>query len=74
MSHCAAATAGICFAAMKQPDDFHQRERANLIVMGIVIALVVVTVVMMVWLRDGLKREECFAAGHHTCAPIEEPR
>lgn len=72
MSHCAAATDGICFAPMNQPDD--DRQRTNLIVMGIAVALIAGTVVMMVALRHGLKLEECFAAGHHNCAPIQEPQ
>jgi hypothetical protein len=59
---------------MNPPDDERQRERANLIVMGIVIVLVIGTVVLMVLLRHGVKLEECFAAGHHNCAPIEEPQ
>lgn len=59
---------------MNQPDDYHRRQRANLIVMGIVIALVAATVVLLVSLHHGIRREECFAAGHRTCAPVEEER
>lgn len=59
---------------MNGPDDYRQRQRANLMVLGIVAAIVVATVILMVLLHHGIKREECFAAGHHTCAPIEEER
>jgi hypothetical protein len=59
---------------MNQPDDFRRRQRANLIAMGIVLALVAATVILLVSLHHGIRREECFAAGHHTCAPVEEQK
>jgi hypothetical protein len=59
---------------MNEPDEYRQRQRANLIVMGVVVAIVAATVILMVSLHHGIKREECFAAGHHTCAPIDEER
>ncbi|HUO98239.1 MAG TPA: hypothetical protein VMU01_06200 [Rhizomicrobium sp.] len=57
---------------MPGPDDFRARQRANLIVIVIVAVLVVGTVVLLVSLHNGIKQEDCFAAGHHTCAPIPE--
>jgi len=53
------------------PDDYRERQRTNLIVAGIAIALVVVTVGLMLMLRHGTELEDCFAAGHHHCAPID---
>lgn len=59
---------------MKQtpPDDFHQRRRANMAALIVVAVLVAGTVVLLISLQNGIKREDCFAAGHHTCAPIDE--
>jgi hypothetical protein len=54
------------------PDDYRERQRANLIVMAIVAVLIVGTVLLLISLQEGIKRESCFAAGHRTCAPIEE--
>lgn len=59
-------------SAMNEPDDYRRRQRANLIVMAIVFAIVAGTVVLLIALHQGIKRESCFAAGHRTCAPIEE--
>ena len=56
----------------RPPEDYRQRQRANLIVMGIIVFIIVATVVLLVSLHQGIKRESCFAAGHHTCAPIDE--
>ena len=52
-----------------QPDP---RQRANLITIAIVVALVLASVVLLISLHQGIKRESCFAAGHRTCAPIDE--
>lgn len=54
------------------PDDYRERQRANLIVMAVVAVLIIGTVLLLVSLHEGIKRENCFAAGHRTCAPIEE--
>jgi len=53
-------------------DDFRQRQRANLIAIVVVAALVIGSVVLLVVLQKGIKRETCFAANHRTCAPIDE--
>jgi hypothetical protein len=53
------------------PDDYHQRQRMNLIVAAIVAALVVGTILLLLSLHQGIKQEDCFAAGHRTCAPID---
>jgi len=53
-------------------DDYRARQRMNLLVMAVVAALVIGTVVLLVSLQQGIKRETCFAAGHRTCAPIDE--
>lgn len=52
------------------PDD--QRQRANLIAIAIVVVLVLGSVILLVSLRQGINRENCFAANHRTCAPIDE--
>lgn len=54
------------------PEDYRQRQRANLAVAAIVVALVAGSVLLLMSLHQGIKREDCFAAGHRTCAPIEE--
>lgn len=54
------------------PDDDRQRQRANLLALVIVLVLVVGSVVLLISLRQGIKRESCFAANHRTCAPINE--
>ena len=58
---------------MSEPhDDYRERQRTNMIVIAIVAALVAGTVILLVSLHKGIKLEECFAAGHRTCAPIDE--
>ena len=54
------------------PDDYRDRQRTNLIVIAIAAALVIGTVLLLVSLHQGIRQEDCFAAGHRTCAPIEE--
>lgn len=54
------------------PDDYWQRQRINLVVAAVAVVLVIGTVVLMVSLHQGIQREDCFAAGHRTCAPIDE--
>jgi hypothetical protein len=57
---------------MSEPDNYRQRQRANLIAIVAVVVLVAASVALMLALHQGIRREECFAAGHHTCAPIAE--
>jgi hypothetical protein len=59
--------------AMDQPppEDYDQRQRTNLLVAGIAILIVVVTVTLMLLLKHGIELQDCFAAGHHNCAPID---
>ena len=54
------------------PDDDRHRQRGNLIALAVAAVLVVGTVALLVSLQKGIKQESCFAAGHRTCAPIEE--
>jgi hypothetical protein len=58
--------------AATPPDDYHQRQRANMLAIAIVVAIVAATVLLLVSLQHGIKRESCFAAGHRTCAPVDE--
>ena len=53
------------------PDDYDQRQRTNLLVIGVVLLIVVVTVGLMLLLKHGIELQDCFAAGHHNCAPID---
>jgi hypothetical protein len=57
---------------MSKPDDYRQRQRTNLIVLGIVVAIIAGTVVLLLALHQGIEREDCFAANHRACAPISE--
>lgn len=57
---------------MTPPPDFRQRQRANRIALVVVAILIVLSVALLLALRHGIKQEDCFAAGHHTCAPIDE--
>ena len=59
--------------AMDQPppDDYDQRQRTNLLVIGVAVVIVVVTVLLMLMLKHGTQLEDCLAAGHHNCAPID---
>jgi hypothetical protein len=54
------------------PDDYEHRQRINLLAAAAVAVLVIASLVLMVSLRQGIQRENCFAAGHRTCAPIDE--
>lgn len=56
---------------MSEPD-YRQRQRANLIAIAVVAVLVIGSVLLLVVLQKGIKQETCFAAGHRSCAPIEE--
>ena len=57
---------------MSEPDDYRQRQRTNLIVLGIVVAIIAATVALLLALHQGIKREDCFASNHRACAPISE--
>ncbi len=57
--------------AQPPPDDYDQRQRTNLIVAGIAVAIVVATVLLMLMLKHGIELQDCFAAGHRHCAPID---
>ena len=58
---------------MTEPrDDYRDRQRTNLLVIAIAVVLVIGTVMLLVSLHNGIKLEDCFAAGHRTCAPIED--
>jgi hypothetical protein len=55
-----------------QPNDPHRRQRSNMIALIIVAVLVIGSVVLLLSLHQGIRREDCFAAGHRTCAPVDE--
>ncbi|MDE2163178.1 MAG: hypothetical protein KGJ53_08450 [Alphaproteobacteria bacterium] len=56
------------------PDDYGNQQKTNLLVFVIAILIVVMTVGLMLMLRHGIDLQDCFAAGHHHCAPIDESR
>ena len=43
----------------------------HLLVAGIAVVIVVVTVLLMLMLKHGTQLEDCLAAGHHNCAPVD---
>ncbi|MGC9953427.1 MAG: hypothetical protein ABSD21_04010 [Rhizomicrobium sp.] len=53
------------------PDDYDEKQRTNLLVIGVAVFIVVVTVLLMLMLKHGIELQDCFAAGHHNCAPVE---
>jgi hypothetical protein len=53
-------------------EDYRQRQRTNLLVLVIAAVLVVGTIALLLSLHRGLRQEDCFAASHRNCAPIEE--
>ncbi|MBU6298393.1 MAG: hypothetical protein KGJ79_15910 [Alphaproteobacteria bacterium] len=58
----------------KPSDDYGDRQRINLIVFAIAAVIVVATVALMLMLKHGVDLQDCFAAGHRHCAPIDESR
>jgi hypothetical protein len=54
------------------PDDHERRRRNNTIGLVITAVLVIGSVALLLSLHQGIHREDCFAAGHRTCAPIDE--
>ena len=53
------------------PDDYARRQRANVLALGIAAIIVAATVLLMLLLKHGTELEDCLAAGHHNCAPID---
>ena len=53
-------------------DDYAARQRTNLMVTAVAVGIVVVTVVLMLWLKRDNELQECLAAHHITCATINE--
>lgn len=53
-------------------EEYRRRQRANMVAMVAVTALIVGSIVLLVVLQHGIKQETCFAAGHRGCAPIDE--
>jgi hypothetical protein len=60
---------------MERPsrDELDRRQQVNIAVLIVVVALVANSVVVMLELKSGLSTEDCIAAGHRNCVPIEVP-
>lgn len=54
------------------PEDPHRRQRSNTLALIVVAVLVIGSVALLLSLHQGIRQEDCFAAGHRTCAPIDE--
>jgi hypothetical protein len=55
-----------------QPDDEDARtHRANMTVLGIAVTLVVIVLVVLYAWKRSSDLEDCFAANHKNCAPID---
>jgi hypothetical protein len=55
-----------------EPDEeFAARQRTNLLVAAVAIGLIVVTVLLMLWLKHENDIQDCIAARHLNCAPID---
>jgi hypothetical protein len=53
------------------PDEFAKRQQVNIVVLVLVVAVVAMSVFLMLKLKSGLSTQDCVAAGHRTCVPID---
>ena len=53
------------------PDDPKNRDARTLAGLAVAIVLVVVTVFLLVKLKQGTATLDCIAAGHHNCEPTD---
>jgi hypothetical protein len=60
------------------PDDDHQseeeRRRSNLILLAVSVVVVVLGVLLVNWLLEQRKLQECLSSGRSNCAPISTGR
>jgi hypothetical protein len=56
---------------MPEPTDPENNDAKTLIGLAVAIVLVVVTVFLLMELKQGTATLDCIAAGHHNCEPIE---
>lgn len=57
--------------AESEPDDQENSDVKTLIGLAVAIVLVVVTVFLLLELKQGTAKLDCIAAGHHNCEPID---
>jgi len=55
----------------KPEDDDHNQDAKTLAGLAVAIVLVVLTVFLMVKLKQGTALLDCIAAGHKNCVPID---
>ena len=55
----------------KRPDDEDPRQRANLLALVFLIALVAAAVALLIGLRHATQIQDCVLAHHRNCAPID---
>jgi hypothetical protein len=56
---------------MSEPDDDAHRSRTNMIVLAAVVALVVLGIVLFKAMKYYSDMQDCAAAGHRDCAPVD---
>jgi hypothetical protein len=54
-----------------QDDDGDRKQRQNLIVLAIAVALVVGSIWLLLKYKQYRDRQDCFLAGHRNCAPLD---
>ena len=54
-----------------EPDNQENNDVKTLIGLAVAIVLVVVTVFLLMELKQGTATLDCIAAGHHNCAPVD---
>ncbi|MGZ5922916.1 MAG: hypothetical protein ACXWLT_14215 [Rhizomicrobium sp.] len=54
-----------------EPDNQENNDVKTLIGLAVAIVLVVVTVFLLMELKQGTATLDCIAAGHHNCEPID---
>jgi flagellar biogenesis protein FliO len=58
----------------EEPETEAERRRANMILLGAAIALVILGVWLVNALVDARKSEECFESGRRNCNPVDVDR
>ncbi len=52
-------------------DEDARKQRANILVLAIAAGLVLASVVLLFWLKDRTDLQDCIAASHRNCLPID---
>jgi hypothetical protein len=57
-----------------EPETEAERRRANMVLLGAAVVLVIAGVWLVNALVDARKSEECFESGRHNCNPVDVDR